>query len=266
MNPHPANGAAPPRGAHEWVSFPDPEEDRTWLFDVTFLLSSWSCIFGCGCEGVLTGPAADMAQGCCSYGVHFTGPEDVARTEAAAATLPAELWQFARKGRTADGRVRVVRQTRKGDSVSRLVDGACIFLNRPGFTTGPGCALHAAALQRNQRPMDLKPEVCWQLPIRREDETDSTGHVTSTVRQWERRDWGNGGAEFHWWCTEAPEAFGGRDPVFVSLRDELVEIVGRRVYDLLAAELRRRRTDSPLPHPATAVAIGPARRRRSRSS
>jgi hypothetical protein len=110
--------------------------------------------------------------------------------------------------------------------------------------------------------MDLKPEVCWQLPLRREDDTDSTGHVTSIVRQWERRDWGNGGAEFHWWCTEAAEAFGGHEPVYVSLRDELVEIVGRPVYELLATELQRRGADCPLPHPAVAVAP-PRRRRRS---
>ena len=33
---------------HEWVSFEDPDEDRTWLFDVTFLTSNWNCIFGRG--------------------------------------------------------------------------------------------------------------------------------------------------------------------------------------------------------------------------
>src|SRR4051812_38450153 len=75
-----------PTGAHEWISFEDPDEERTWVFDVTFLLSSWSCIFGQGCLGVLTGPAPELVQGCCSYGAHFTGPEDVARVEAAAAT------------------------------------------------------------------------------------------------------------------------------------------------------------------------------------
>ena len=37
-----------PDDLHEWVSFEDPEEDRTWVFDVTFLLSAWSCIYGTG--------------------------------------------------------------------------------------------------------------------------------------------------------------------------------------------------------------------------
>ena len=81
------NGATPPAApddAHEWVSFEDAEEDRTWVFDATFLLSPWTCIFGQGCQGVLTGPTPELVQGCCSYGAHFTGPEDAARVEEAA--------------------------------------------------------------------------------------------------------------------------------------------------------------------------------------
>ncbi len=54
---------AVPAEAHEWVSFEDPEEARTWVFDVTFLLSRWQCIFGRGCQGVLTGPAEELVAG-----------------------------------------------------------------------------------------------------------------------------------------------------------------------------------------------------------
>ena len=56
------------------------------------------------------------------------------------------------------------------------------------------------------RPLDYKPDVCWQLPLRRDDREDDDGHVTSTVGEWGRSGWGEGGAEFHWWCTEAREA------------------------------------------------------------
>jgi len=37
-----------PADPHEWISFEDPNEDRTWVIDATFLLSSWTCIFGRG--------------------------------------------------------------------------------------------------------------------------------------------------------------------------------------------------------------------------
>jgi hypothetical protein len=228
------------------VSFDDPDEDRTWLFDVTFLTSRWTCIFGQGCQGVLTGPAPELVQGCCSYGAHFTGPDDVARVEAAAATLEPSHWQHRRQGRQRG----VVKTTPKGELVTRMVDGACVFLNRPGFEGGAGCALHRAALERGERPMDLKPDVCWQLPLRADDREDDHGHVTTTVGEWGRRQWGAGGAEFHWWCTEAPEAFVGREPVYRAMADELVALVGRQVYDRLVAHLDGRRRATTLPHPA----------------
>jgi hypothetical protein len=241
-----------PTAAHEWLSFADPDEERTWLFDVTFLESPWTCIFGRGCQGVLTEPAAEAGQGCCSYGAHFTGPDDVARVVAAADALPRELWQH-RPARAEPGRW-AVRQDRGGQWVTRLVGGACIFLNRPGFAGGPGCALHLGALRDGVAPLTRKPDVCWQLPLRREDLRGDDGHVTSVVRQWERRDWGAGGAEFHWWCTEAPEAFVGRAPVYQVLRAELDALVGVRVADQLRDLLSRRQ--------ATAAATSPRRGRR----
>src|SRR5439155_1535600 len=75
-------------GAHEWVSFEDPEEERTWVFDVTFMLSHWGCIFGRGCQGVLTEPAPELVQGCCSYGAHFVDAADRRRVERAATSSP----------------------------------------------------------------------------------------------------------------------------------------------------------------------------------
>jgi hypothetical protein len=215
---------------------------------VTFLLSPWTCIFGAGCQGVLTEPAPEMVQGCCSYGAHFVDDEDIARVERAAATLTGNQWQHRRQGRARG----VWKTTPAGEQVSRLVDGACVFLNRPGFPGGPGCALHRAALERGERPLDLKPTVCWQLPLRREDETGEDGHVVSTVRQWDRRHWGEGGHEFAWWCTESPEAFVGRAPVYVELRDELIELTSADAYKLASEYLDTRRAGAmvPLPHPA----------------
>ncbi len=232
---------------HEWVSFEDPDEDRTWVFDVTFLTSRWTCIFGRGCQGVLTEPAPELVHGCCSYGAHFVDEEDVQRVERFAGELSDEEWQFRRRARK-NG---IVRRTKRGETITRLVEGACIFLNRPGFPTGPGCALHQAALARGVHPLQLKPEVCWQLPLRREDQVADDGHVTSTVGQWDRRHWGAGGAEFAWWCTEAPEAFVGDAPVYEEMATELTAIAGRKVYKTLAKYLedRKQRVRVPLPHP-----------------
>jgi hypothetical protein len=230
-----------PLGSHEWMSFPDADEERTWLFDVTFLESRWTCIYGRGCQGVLTGPAPELEQGCCSYGAHFTGPKDARRVEAAAATLTPDQWQFWKQGQPTQGkRPRVVNRSRKGELTTRVVKDGCIFLNRPGFPGGAGCALHRAAAERGVPHLELKPDVCWQLPLRREDEVADDGYVTSVIRQWDRRDWGAGGAEFHWWCTEAPDAFVGTRPAYEELENELVALSGRKIYKRLVRYLRAR--------------------------
>ncbi len=222
---------------HEWVSFEDPDEDRTWVFDVTFLTSPWTCIFGRGCQGVLTGPAPELDQGCCSYGAHFTGAADLARTTKMAAKLTDDQWQHRKVAHRRGG---PLKKAADGENVTRLVDDACIFLNRPGFPGGPGCALHRAALEVGERPLDWKPDVCWQLPLRLEEETDTHGHVTSTLREWKRRDWGEGGADFHWWCTDDPDAFVGRRPVYEELRDEIIEMVGAGPYRSIVTHLAER--------------------------
>lgn len=236
-----------PVDAHEWVTFEDPEEERTWNFDATFLLSPWTCVFGRGCQGVLTAPASELEQGCCSYGAHFSDDDDVARIRAAARTLSPQTWELRDRAKKGG----IVRTQKDGTRITRLIDGACIFLNRPGFPGGPGCALHRAALQRGEEPLKLKPDVCWQLPLRRHDTVADDGHVTSTVTQWDRRHWGPGGDEFAWWCTEEPAAFTGRRPVFEEMASELAALVGPPVADMVCRYLRARLAGSgtPLAHP-----------------
>ena len=242
--------AAPP-DLHEYVSFDAVDEHRTWVFDVTFLTSPWHCIYGHGCKGVLTAPAPEMAQGCCSYGAHLVDEDDANAVLSAADRLTDEQWQHRRVAVRRGG---PIRRDAKGTLLTRLVGEACIFLNRPGFSGGAGCALHRAALEAGERPLDWKPDVCWQLPLRLVETADESGQVVSTLREWKRRDWGAGGLEFHWWCTDAPDAFDGDRPVYVELRDEIVEMVGEWAYqrfvDHVTGVTRARSGQTVLPHPA----------------
>jgi len=227
-----------------WVEFTDPANDGQVLrCDLTWLTSRYGCIFGDGCPGIYTGRPDD---GCCTLGAHFADKADEKRVGKAMKRLTADEWQLRREGRKG-GWVEV---DDEGERKTRVVDGACIFLNRPGFARGPGCALHVGALDAGERPLDWKPDVCWQLPLRREDVVEGE-RVTSTVRQWDRVDWGEGGGEFHWWCTESPEAFVGAVPVYAALRDELVELTTRAAYALVAAHCEARLARAkPLAHPA----------------
>ena len=102
-DPVPDPSPTQPADVHEWVSFQDPDEQRTWVFDVTFLPSPWTCIFGDGCQGVLTGPAPELVQGCCSYGAHFTDDADGKRVEAAAKRLTDDSGSSAARPRSAAG-------------------------------------------------------------------------------------------------------------------------------------------------------------------
>lgn len=250
----------------EWVTFPDPRRrDEVWQVDVTFLTSHWDCIFGRGCQGVLTEPAPELVQGCCSYGAHFSNRKDRDHTARMAKKLGDDEWQFAAIGR-AKG---IYAQAGKDEWRTRLVDGACIFLNRPGYPTGPGCALHQHAMRIGVHFSETKPEVCWQLPLRKIDEEDEDADDGVTIHrltEFARHGWGEGGAEFAWWCTEAPEAFTGAQPVYRSMETELRTMCGDELYEQIAAYLDAHLASGPAPilHPAeTPVTLGPTRSRAS---
>lgn len=242
-SPTPGTGARAHAAVRDYIAF-DHDGDR-WLFDASFLTSSWTCIFGQGCQGVLTGPAEDLGHGCCSYGAHFTDEEDLERVARAAARLTDDQWQFRSVARRRGGPFKAEGEV----TVTRLVDGACIFLNRPGSPQGHGCALHIGALAHGEHFQSWKPDVCWQLPLRLTYHEDENGRITHTLRAWDRADWGDGGAEFHWWCTEESDAFVGHQPVYTELREEIIGLIGEERYELLVAALRQRVPASPVPAP-----------------
>ena len=214
--------------------------DTRWRFEPGFLRSRWTCIWGRGCQGILDHPAEHLGQGCCSIGAEIDGPDEARNIAALAATLaPA---QFEHHADAAAGPTALFADVEMTNT--RVVDGACIFLNRPGFVGGAGCALHLAAVAHGESPIDWKPSVCWQLPIHVDwDEPDAASHPASvvevaTVRRWSRADWGPDGDTMAWCCTEEPDAYVGDRPVIDTLSDELVAIVGEPVV----VELRRRLT------------------------
>lgn len=236
----------PDRTARDWLSFEHGGE--TFLFDLTFLLSNWHCIFGAGCKGVHEVDTSELGHGCCSHGAHFADKADRVRVAEAIDALTPEQWQFAGLAEELGG---AIHRNEDRDWVTRTHDGACIMLNREGFDRGVGCALHVAALDDGVSYVGYKPEVCWQLPLRYTFHTDEVDHTTYTLREWKRRDWGEGGEEFHWWCTEGPEAFTGDSTVLETMRDEIVGLVGEEVYDrLCTAVAARANSGTPVPHPA----------------
>lgn len=207
--------------------------ETTWRFDRSFLLSNWSCIWGRGCLGILDEPAEHLGQGCCSVGAQLDGIDESRLISALGASLdPA---RFQHHVEAAAGGV-------FGDderTCTRVVDGACIFLNRPGFAGGAGCALHLSAIDAGESPIGWKPSVCWQLPIRVDWVAGEGEAEVATMRRWSRDDWGDEGETMAWCCTEGDRAYVGDRPVIESLAEELEAIVGTEVYVELRSRLQR---------------------------
>ncbi len=152
--------------------------ETLWRFERDFLESKWACLYGRGCLGIGPEPAPQLGLGCCSVGAELCDVDEARLTAALAATLDPDHFEHHRDalegGIFADG-------TRRH---TRVLDGACIFLNRPGFSGGAGCALHLAALEAGESPIEWKPSVCWQLPIRVDWEVCEDGTEVATVRRW----------------------------------------------------------------------------------
>jgi len=251
-----ASAEVSPGFAREWVEFGDPlDPGHRIRADLTWLLSNWTCVFGTpSCQGTVSGRPDD---GCCSHGAFLSDEDDRARLDAAVGELTAADWQLRRSGSGPQGYLEEDDLEDEPALRTRRVDGACVFLNRPGFAGGIGCALHRMALRVGRAPLEVKPDVCWQLPIRRTEEFVVSGDgvevLQTTIGEYDRAGWGAGGADLHWWCTPSPDAHVGTEPVWVSYRAELVQLLGLAMYDVLA-ELCRRRAGLGLVavHPASA--------------
>jgi hypothetical protein len=241
----------------EWLEFVDPADQKHVIrADLTWLLSRWTCIFARGCHGIVAGRSAD---GCCSHGAFFTDADDEKRVRAAAKKLTPQTWQHFRRGfksytemDTIDGENPARRTATQGE------EGPCVFLNDASFPGGGGCALHAQALRDGVHPLEYKPDVCWQLPIRRDQEwtkrPDGSKILLSVLGEFDRRGWGEGGHDLHWWCTSSPEAHVGSRPMYMEYEAELTALIGEAAYAKLAEMCAARgKLGLVAPHPASPV-------------
>jgi hypothetical protein len=240
----------------EWIEFLDPADDKHLIrADLTWLMSRWTCVFGKACHGIIAGRAAD---GCCSHGAFFTDADDEKRVRTAVKRLTPQTWQHYRRGfnnytemDTVDGKNPARRTATQPD------EGPCVFLNDADFPGGAGCALHGQALRDGVHPLEYKPDVCWQLPVRRDQDwvkrPDGTKVLVSTLTEFDRRGWGAGGHDLDWWCTSSPEAHVGAEAMYASYQPELTALIGPAAYTKLAELCAdRARRGLVAPHPATA--------------
>lgn len=234
-----------------FVEFADPaDDDQVFRCDLTWLTSRWHCIFGAGCQGIYADRPDD---GCCTLGAHFCDAEDERRVRRHVRRLTEDQWQYKAASRRGGWVETEQAEDEDGDEPparrTRVIDAACIFLNRPGFPAGAGCALHLLAQQTNTSVVETKPDVCWQLPVRRQyravTRQDDTTYTEVTIGEYVREAWGPGGHELDWYCSSNTEAHTATEPVWVSAEAELTELMGPGGYAELARQCAAY-ADSPL--------------------
>lgn len=224
-----------------FVEFVNPaDESEVMRCDLTWLTSSFMCIFGQGCQGIYA-DAPDT--GCCTLGAHFADKADEKRVASYVAQLDDELWQF-RPEVPAGAKIKKSDWIETDDDGERKtlaieVNGqrACVFHNRADFHLGAGCALHALALVQGRNPLETKPDVCWQLPLRRTfrnvERQDGSSYTEVSIGEYDRRGWGAGGHDLDWYCSGNTEAHVAMEPVYVTHEPELTELMGKAAYDAL---------------------------------
>ncbi|MGV0352600.1 hypothetical protein [Corynebacterium confusum] len=263
----------------EWFEFTDVDDPyHVFSIDLTWVESFYSCQFGtAACPGI------DRNQpdvGCCVHGAYMADEQDRDQLYDAVANMPAKYWQhrpantdayLARQERAADDELEpwLVWDELDGDDgepepalKTPLVGGACIFANRAGWGTGAGCALHQWAIDTDQELTVVKPEVCWQLPLRRyedfEDRPDGQEILRTTIGEYDRRGWGDGGEDFDWYCSSNPSCHTSAEPMWRSQRAELIALMGAENYQVLAEHCaaREQAAEAGVPllqHPASAA-------------
>ena len=233
-------------GPIEWLTFPAPDDDRQqFRVNVSFLLSTYRCLFGSGCPGLLNSPAKPDL-GCCERGVTFVDDDDFAHVAAMVDELTAEDCDNVEHVRS---RGWYLRSKGGRPYKTRKLGGVCIFGNREGGATGkPGCAFHHLATRTGRHPADTKPSICWSVPLNfsAEPPDEPGGRETTIVSAFTADAWGgtddaeepDGRGHVGWWCIDTPDAYAGTSPAYVTLEYELRKRMGDASYERMVELLR----------------------------
>lgn len=266
-----------PDHPRQWLEFTNPDDPlHVICVDLTWVESHYECAFGSPrCKGI---DAAAPALGCCHHGAFLCDDTDREQLASAVRRMPPRFWQLRADisdkieaffaGEVDTEPWLVWDELDEPALKTAIVDGGCIFANRPGWATGPGCALHQWALESGEDLCVVKPEVCWQLPLRRvedyEQRPDGVEIIKTVIGEYDRRGWGEGGEDFDWYCTAAPSCHQGARPLWQSQEHELRTLIGDAAYEVLAEHCRGREKlaqagygDALVKHPASTVSVKP---------
>ena len=229
-------------GPVEWLTFPAPDDpDRQFRVNVSFLLSTYECIFGQGCAGLLN-HKPDADYGCCERGVTFIDEDDFEHVVEMVGQLTAEDCDNIDHVRNRGWYL----QSRSGKPYkTRKLGALCIFGNRTGGPAGKsGCAFHHLAARQGKHHTETKPFICWSVPLNfsSEEPEEPGGRDTTIVSAFTADAWGgteddeepDGRGHVGWWCIDTPDAYRGTRPVYKTMEHELRKGIGDAAYERMA--------------------------------
>lgn len=244
-------------------------DEKNYRVNLSWLVSNWKCIFGEGCPGHFgekdTTYAPDIA--CCSIGFVVDDRTDLAKVESYYEQLTDEDWDTElREVVRQKGDWKIVFKDKPTDEYpnikSRVHNRGCVFANRIDGSVGKtgkiGCAFHHLADRLGKHFTEVKPNVCWTVPIHTYIDDDEV----VVVDVWDADEWGGIDKDgthdswMKWWCVDTPDAYIGADPVYKYLEAELRLTIGDGAYETMCAEIEKRKGNYIAPMPGSVVNDG----------
>lgn len=239
-------------------------DGKNYRANLSWLLSNWKCIFGEGCPGHFGEKdktyAPDIA--CCSLGFWVDDQKDIDKVESYIGQLTDEDWDSElRKVVEEKGDWKIVyKDDDKDKSIkSRVHDGGCVFANRSNGSAGkPGCAFHHLADRIGKHFTEVKPTVCWTVPLHTYNDEDDV----IVIDAWDADEWGGANSDgthdkwMKWWCVDTPDAYVGTEPVYRYLEPELRLTIGDGPFDTMVAEIEKRKGNYVAPMPGAVLNDG----------
>jgi hypothetical protein len=239
-------------------------DGKNYRANLSWVMSNWKCIFGEGCSGHFGENdktyAPDVA--CCSLGFWVDDQKDIDKVNHYVEQLTDEDWdKELRQVVEAKGDWKITYKDDDKDlSVkSRVHEGGCVFANRSNGSAGkPGCAFHVLAERIGKHFTEVKPNVCWTVPLHVYQDEDNV----TVVDTWDADEWGGAQKDgthdkwMKWWCVDTPDAYVGTQHVYQYLEAEMRLIIGDGPYETMVQEIEKRKGNYIAPMPGSVINDG----------
>lgn len=214
-----------------WFEFIDSENSkRFYKCHVTWFTTDWNWIFGRGCQGI---DKELSNHGCCSNGAYYFDREDEARTKAAANRLTPEMWQNYQSAQHKKF-FEISEMGLDKNQKTKKINGSCLFFKDfPLDKNCFGCARHRLADKEGIHYAETKPDICWQLLPRRSWKVREVGYQlieVVVIGEYTREAWGEGGANFDWYCSANTDAHNAKNPAYVTHKEVFTRIMNSLSY------------------------------------